>query len=1113
MKEEVQKKIFKPHLGIKVGFLFRIKGSGEPDDSALQRVAMPERDRTPAKITRPKIRGVFPRERFFRWFDDAGSCPVTWISAPAGSGKTTLAAAYVEEKKIPCLWYQVDEGDADVATFFKYLRLAAEKAAPRRRRPLPFLTPEYLPNLSTFTLRYFEDLFGRLKSGSIMVLDNYQTVPPESRFHDVTAKMGGVLPEGIRVIVISRRDPPPPWAGLRGRGLVKVLGWNDLRLTLEETAGIVPLKTEDFFSGDRIEQLHRAADGWIAGLVLMLESLKRGAELPDRGKLAPREILEYFGNEFFNQTDRKIRDFLMRTAWLPKISLSAAERLSGLPQAGRILADLNRNNTFTERQASVEPVYQYHPLFREFLLDRARETLSREDVAALRQQAGGLLEQEGQVEAAVALFQDLENWDAMRRIIMSQAASMVQQGRIGPLEAWLGSLPREVLENDPWLLYWMGICRLQVAPPQSRPWFEKAFEGFRSRGETAGICLSLWGAVHAVIYAMADFNPLDHWIGVLEDLGQTIQGFPSVDIELWFVSALFSALVYRQPQHPGIKTWEEKALSLTEKTSNPNLRIQTLATVALYRSTIGDFAEALMAIESIKKWSPARESTPLIQIRLKTIEAAYYKYRGLYAECLQAVSEGLDLSRTTGIALFAPMLCYHGATSALGSDDYPLAHDLIEQVSSARERLRPYDLVILHSLKTQEALFLGEYDRADLHIEKATQLRREAGFDLINGWCYIQNAYVRHVLGRPEEAEEFLARALRFAEAIHGRNNAYGARLAEAHFAFDQGREEAGLTALGQAFALGREGGFYSTWGPPRPSDVARLCRKALEAGIEEDYAREFIRRFRLVPDRIDLTLEKWPWPLKIYTLGGFELLKDGKPVLFSKKVQKKPLELLKAVIALGGNDVDEDRLTDMLWPEADGDRAHSALTTTLSRLRRLIGEHILEVRNGRVSLNPQTCWVDARAFETLIRKTDGASPEKGPEEESPMVEQRVAQAVDLYRGPFLAEEGFELYWALPLRERLNDHFLSLIERRGRSLEAKEQWEQAIACYQRGLDADHLAEGLYRRLMSCYQRLGDTVKAVQIYRRLKSALSSGLGVEPSPRTESLYRSLTTSPRI
>jgi DNA-binding SARP family transcriptional activator len=315
------------------------------------------------------------------------------------------------------------------------------------------------------------------------------------------------------------------------------------------------------------------------------------------------------------------------------------------------------------------------------------------------------------------------------------------------------------------------------------------------------------------------------------------------------------------------------------------------------------------------------------------------------------------------------------------------------------------------------------------------------------------------------------------------------------------------LAALGQAFALGRENGNYSTWGPPRPSDVARLCRKALEAGLEVDYVQEFIRRFRLVPDRTAAALEEWPWPLRIYCLGRFVLVKDGKPVQFSGKIQKKPLLLLKALVALGGKNVAEERLTDILWPEADGDRACSALTTTLFRLRRLIGENMLEVQNGGVSLNPKGCWVDAWTFEILSDTSGIPAGAADSEDGRSDGVSRLEKALDLYRGPFLAEEGGGLYWALPYREKLKGRFIRVITRLGRSLENKGLWDQAVSCYQKGLEADNLAEEFYRRLMTCYVKLGDTVQAARVYRSLKDILSSALGVAPSPGTETLYRRL------
>jgi len=136
--------------------------------------AKPERWSSIAKITHPKTTGAFPRERLFRLVDELRESPVIWVAAPAGSGKTTLVASYLTERKLNSIWYRVDEGDGDIATFFYYMGLAAKKAVPRTRNPLPLLTPEYLLGVKAFTLRYFENLYNRLTPPSLIVFDNHQ---------------------------------------------------------------------------------------------------------------------------------------------------------------------------------------------------------------------------------------------------------------------------------------------------------------------------------------------------------------------------------------------------------------------------------------------------------------------------------------------------------------------------------------------------------------------------------------------------------------------------------------------------------------------------------------------------------------------------------------------------------------------------------------------------------------------------------------------------------------------------------------------------------------------------------------------------------------------------
>jgi len=125
--------------------------------------------------------------------------------------------------------------------------------------------------------------------------------------------------------------------------------------------------------------------------------------------------------------------------------------------------------------------------------------------------------------------------------------------------------------------------------------------------------------------------------------------------------------------------------------------------------------------------------------------------------------------------------------------------------------------------------------------------------------------------------------------------------------------------------------------------------------------------------------LENWPWPFRVYTLGRFAVLKDGDPMDFTGKASRKPLELLKAVIALGGEEVSKDALIDALWPELEGDHAARSFETALYRLRKLLGdETILVLKDRKLTLDERYAWIDVSAIDGLLKRLEAALTSSG---------------------------------------------------------------------------------------------------------------------------------------
>ncbi len=1108
-----------------------IAGGVQKMESLLSRTAI-------TKITRPRISDVLERPRLFRLLDLKRKAPVTWISGPGGSGKTTLVASYLDARKLPCLWYRLDDGDADIATFFYYMGFAGKKAAPRFKKPLPLLTPEYLLGIPAFTRKYFEELFLRLSSsrfsssrrlkpaassalrlsphGFIMVFDNYQDVPETSPFHEMIKHGLSNIPESMNVIVLSRSAPPLQLSDLFAKSSMETLDWDELRFTASESRAMLQTKNRKIPQAV-FKEIYEKAQGWAAGLVLMTSGSKTGSDIAQsQGDFSRENIFAYFAGEILNSLNGEIRDFLLLSSFLPDMTVHNAEVITGNQRAGQILSRLSRNNFFTDKLGVSEAQFRYHPLFREYLLSRSREVYPRDRLLVIMQGAAGLLERSGQIEDAVGLYRSSEDWRSLTRLILSKAGSLISQGRLRLLDQWLGSLPPGLMEREPWLLYWTGVCRMPFDPGQGKELFEKSFALFKRIDDAAGIFLAWSGVVESLIHELGDLRQLDPWISFLDDL-ETTYSFPDPEIESRVSSSLFFALAMRQPHHPKLPAAKEKALAIVKGKEDSSLKIITAFYLVTFDIWTGEFIEADHVVEIMKRIADSTKGlSPLADILASMSEGWVSRASGSLRDSYETVLKGLNKADDSGVHMWDHMLLVMGIGACIDRKDDASAESMIEKFRATLDRARPFDRYYYHRQLARRFVLANQLSAAAIHFEEAHSIAVAMGLWYPEAISHCTLSLVQRSAGRKEKAQEHLAESYRIAREMESSFLEFICLLTEASYAFQDGNEEKGTALLKNGLALGKEKGYvFSFEWPPVPL-MYGLCRKALELDIETEHVKKIIRTYNFVPEDPSLHLDNWPWPVKIFTLGGFELLVDDGPVEFSGKVQKKPLDLLKALVALGSRDVSEERIIDALWPEAAGDLAHKSFEMALQRLRKLIGrDNVVLLQNGQVSLDVRQCWVDVHAFEAAVQNAEYgvlSENERNKANKSASrnlkskIMQRFKRAVKMYRGNFLPADT-HYPWSAVTRERLRSTFLRLITRAGEQCEQDGEWKRAVDLFELGLEKDPACEEFYQQLMICHDRLGNRAEAAKTYHRCRSALRHALGVDPSKRTQEMYASL------
>jgi len=1061
-----------------------------------------------AKINRPVFESALERKRLNSIMDGDGGEPLIWVSGPAGIGKTTFISNYINHKSIPCIWYQWDNGDKDPATFYYYFGQAARKETTLNSEDIASYTPEYASDPVAFSQRYFETIFENLNTPALIVFDNFIS-KPDNYFLDILLDTLLRIPPGLQIVVVSRSEPPPALSVLTVRNQMSVISENDLRFNLEEFKQAAILYGFSDISEETLKVFHNTTEGWITGLMLMAVGHKRAAgDLEVKAGSSTQEIYDFFAGEIDKGLDDGTRSFLIATSFLPQFTAQSAKLLTGYKHCDAVLNYLTSNNLFTARRDIDPPIYQYHSLFREYLQKKAVEIMTTDQFAEVKTLTANILKDTGQYEQAALFYADLHLWEDLISLILEIAPEVLGHGRHNLLEEWLSKIPEDILSRDRYLQVWLGDCKFPFSPGSSRPHYIQALK-LAKKAADADTAYRAWsGVVDSIVFEFNSLYELDNMISELEELRAEFPEYPSNKSEGTVATAMLMALVFRQIEHPEIEDWAKRAVSIAMESKIYHDQIIVGLVEAMRHFYTGDMVNMRVTIETLIEPFEKQNIVLFLRSLVHYLTGLKEWTLGNLESCEEIIEKGLKAAKITGVHNWDLLLLGQGAICALTAMNRDLARKYLERMNKLLVRASKNDKSHYHYLSSWAAYITGDRNLAKSHARKAYDLKKEVGNPFGIGSNRLALAETLWADGEKKDAMKLLAESRETGEAIKSGLLTYMCDIAGAGFALDAGEKDKAIESLRNAFTFGSAKGIYNFFWF-RKDIMSRLCSLAIENGVVVSYAQELIRKHNLVPDNAAPLLEEWPWPVKLYTLGRFELVIRGKKIKFTGKSQERPMSLLKAIVALGGRKVNSFNLAEALWPDSEGATGQQTLATTLHRLRRLIGvdEAVTFSKNG-VTLNPKIFWVDIWAVERAMgyispRLDYGLRNDGNVTNISPQVE----KALDLYKGHFLSQDGHES-WSITPRERLRSKFIRNLKNYCAYLESQNEDKKAVKWYQKALELENLAEELYLGLIMCYHRLGQKADAISTYNRCKQVLSDVLGVEPSPATEAILEKLT-----
>ena len=1038
---------------------------------------------------------------------------MTFISAPAGYGKTTLLVDFASDVDAIVCWYHIGPDDTDLNSFAQHLVAAFRQKFPRFGDELidTFHTSGALAP-QDIAAEIINEIVVHIDDYCVLMLDDYHLVGENQIIVDFIEVLLAHLPDQVRIVIASRSIYGVPSATLYVRDEFTTIGAKDLRFRADELQALIRQSHHFIISDEQAAELAARSDGWIVAIMLAIRTMKHGA-LPKFDE-AVDQVYAFLAEEVVNQQQPQLQEFLLATSILEEFDEALCNHLLRTLSSGDLLKELQERNLFVTRIETNQGVnYRYHQLFSDFLRKRLLE-IDPEEMQNLHARAADWYRQQDAWEPAVRHILAANEPKKAARWMDLAATEFFVGGRQNIVTQWYDALVAMQLQNHaPCLLLYQAKMRIN----------QSAFDDAEELLDIAEPKLKHGGDIDQMVNVIITRGMIRYFQGdfhialALGDAAQKIltsedrresywwcQADRLKGICLSYLNISDEALDCLQMAVSGFRSSLQETDLNHQRAQREHDLAETLNDMGVVCIRKGDMLEAQICfLDALEIKRRRRGNLGALSVALNNVGYVNYQI-GNYTEAWRAYEEALENARLSG---------WNRVLVDVNNSRGDLLQDIEEldaaeiSYSTAREigeaSNEQISLIDTYTGLSELERVRGNYQQAFHWLREAARCRNDTSesptYQAGLGAIYLE-------MGQHELASEAFEQALKAWEnlAQPQQEQVQGALLlGDAYFRQDQAHRA--LESLAKSLKWSAQLG-YDQFLVVAGHRCQEFLTHAIQAWPDHPQLKSLVQRIEQLPTGLASLRDKavpTEMPtihLEIRAFGSGQVRLNSEPIPRSKWRSSGARALFFYIVYQ--EDVRKEDVGLEFWPEFSTAKISSNFHATLWRVRQALGEReIISFHDKQYFLNPSvTIWYDVAEFLMHVKhaEADELSPTKRTE--------HLRQAIALYQGDYL--EDIYMDWSTRQSGELKEMYIQALTKLAGWEADRHHYVEAIAYYEKALEADPYRDDIHLDLLKSFANSGAPTRAKAHFQTYRDLLRKELKTEPSAELQDFYDHLS-----